>query len=173
MLGLKKKKIDVEAFIADSFKGLQLVTEEHRNRWQLGQEKAWAVDEVNARISFTFSSGVIASAPTQVVGTYQIAEKIFTWAWNHPNVPPNLQLHASRVREFGAKYDFTELTTQQVPCTEKRAWEYTALAVLLAEAAGAYRLQTTPDILVFVTFGEIELRQPADGDDTNSGIAKT
>ena len=154
----KKKKIDIEAFIADSFKGLQLVTEEHRNRWQLGQEKAWAVDEAAGRISFSFANGRIVSAPAQVVGTYHVSDKTFTWGWKHPNVLPKLQQHAARVRDFGIKYGSEELTTQQIPCTEKRAWQYTALAVLLAEANGAYCLQTTPDTCVFMTFGEVELK---------------
>jgi hypothetical protein len=157
----KKKKIDIEAFIADSYKGLQLVTEEHRKRWQLGQEKAWAVDETSGKISFTFAGGVIATAPTQVVGTFDVIGKIFTWGWQHPNVVPKLQRHATRVREFGIEYGSEELTTRQVPCTERRAWEYTALALLLAEANGAYCLQTQADTFVFLTFGEVDLRQAA------------
>lgn len=155
----KKKKIDVEAFIADSYKSLQLVTEEHRKTWQLGQEKAWAVDEDSGKISFSFSNGTVASAPTQVVGTYQVQDKTFTWAWQHPNVVPQLQRHASRVREFGLEYGARELTTQQLPCTERRAWEYTALAMLLAEANGAYCLQTQPDTFVFMTFGDVDLKR--------------
>jgi hypothetical protein len=157
----KKKKIDIEAFIADSFKGLQLVTEEHRNRWHLGQEKAWSVDEATGRISFSFANGAVVTAPAQVVGTYHLADKTFTWGWKHPNVLPNLQRHAARVRDFGIEYGSEELITQQVPCTEKRAWEYTALAMLLAEANGAYCLQTTPETFVFMTFGEVELKKSA------------
>jgi len=160
MLGLKKKKkkIDIEAFIADSFNGLQLVTEEHRKRWQLGQEKAWAVDEASGRISFSFADGKVVSAPAQVVGIYHVSDKTFSWAWKHPNVLPNLQRHAARVRDFGIEYGSEELTTQQIPCTEKRAWQYTALAVLLAEADGAYCLQAAPDTFVFMTFGVVEVK---------------
>ncbi len=155
----KKKKIDVEAFIADSYKSLQLVTEEHRKTWQLGQEKAWAVDEDNGKISFTFANGTVASAPAQVVGTFQVQDKTFTWGWQHPNVIPKLQRHAFRVREFGIEYGAEELTTQHIPCTERRAWEYAALAMLLAEANGAYCLQTQPDTFVFLTFGEVDVKR--------------
>lgn len=154
----KKKKIDIEAFIADSFNGLQLVTDEHRNRWQLGQEKSWVVDETRSTISFSFANGAVASAPVQVVGTYHLDNNTFIWGWKHPNVLPNLQRHAARVRDFGLEYGSKELTTQQIACTEKRAWQYTALAMLLAEANGAYCLQTAPDTFVFVTFGEVELK---------------
>jgi len=155
----KKKKIDIEAFIADSYKSLQLVTEEHRNRWHLGQEKSWAVDENTGTISFSFANGAVAYAPTQVIGTFHVIDKTFTWGWHHPNVPPKLQRHAMRVREFGLEYGSEELTMHQLPSTERRAWEYTALAMLLAEANGAYCLQTQPDTFVFLTFGEVELRQ--------------
>ena len=154
----KKKKIDVEAFIADSYKSLQLVTDEHRRTWQLGQEKAWAVDETSGKISFTFASGAIASAPAQVVGTFDVQGKTFTWGWQHPNVVPQLQRHAHRVREFGMEFGAEELITQQIPCTERRAWEYTALAMLLAEANGAYCLQTQPDTFVFMTFGQVDMK---------------
>lgn len=155
----KKKRIDIEAFIADSFKGLQQVTEEHRNRWKLGQEKAWSVDEASGIISFTFANGVVVSAPAQVIGTYHVTEKTFTWGWRHPSVLPHLQHHATLVREFGIEYGSEELTTQQVACTEKRAWEYTALALLLAEANGAYCLQTSPETFVFMTFGEVAFKK--------------
>lgn len=161
MLGLKKKskKLDIEAFIADSFKGLQLVTEEHRNTWQLGRETSWPVDEITGRITFSFSKGVVASALAQVVGTYHTGDKIFTWGWEHPGVAPILQQHAARVRNFGIEFGSEKLTTQQLPCSEKRAWEYTALAMLLAEANGAYCAQTRPDTFVFVTFGEVDLKK--------------
>jgi hypothetical protein len=155
----KKRKIDLEALIADSIKGLQEVTEEHRNRWKLGQEKAWSVDEDQGIISFTFANSVVVSAPAQVIGTYHVTDKIFTWGWKHPNVLPILQQHAHRVYDFGVEYGSEELTTQQVPCSEKRAWEYTALAMLLAEASGAYCLQTSADTFVFLTFGEISYKR--------------
>ena len=73
----------------------------------------------------------------------------------------HLQRHAARVRDFGIEYGSEELITQQIPCTEKRAWEYTALAMLLAEANGAYCLQTTPETFVFMTFGEVDLKKRA------------
>jgi len=157
----KKKTIDIEAFIADCCKGLQLVIEEHRKKWHLGQEKSWAVDEAQGKISFFFSDGVVATAEAQVVGTYQVSKKIFTWGWKHPNVVLNLQRDANLVKEFGTKYKSKELTTRQVPCTEKRAWEYTALAAMLAEANGAYCLQRTDDIFVYLTFGAVDLKKVA------------
>ncbi len=161
----KKKKFDIEAFIAGSVKGLQLMTETHKNTWRFGQEKSWSVDEKKGRIIFSFADGVLASAPTQVVGTlvgtHHNEENTFTWGWGHPSVASELKRHAARVKAFGEQYDSEELTTKIVPCTEKRAWEYTALAMLLAEANGAYRAQLAPETAVFMTFGEVEFSNAA------------
>ena len=153
----KKKQFDIEAFIAGSVKGMQLVTEEHKKAWRLGQEKSWSVDEKKGRIIFTFADGVQASAPAQVVGTYNIKDSTFMWAWGHPAVTPDLQQHAARVKAFGKEHRSQELTTSQLPCTESRAWEYTALAMLLSEANGAYRVLVGTDTAVFMTFGEVAL----------------
>ena len=157
----KRKKFDIEAFIAGSVKGMQLMTETHRKVWRLGQEKSWSVDEKKGKIVFSFADGVAASAAVQIVGTFQPAENSFMWGWGHPSVVPDLQQHAARVKAFGEEYGSPEFTTRKVPCTEDRAWEYTALAMLLSEANGAYRVQLGADTAVFMTFGEVVLDKSA------------
>lgn len=157
----RKRQIDIDAFIADSVRGLQLVTEEHRKNWRLGQEVRWEVDEDLAELTLEFEDGVIASAPAQIVGSYHLSKGYFVWGWKHPAVPASMQLHAAKVRAFGNKNNAPEFTTSQVPCSERRAWEFTALAVMLAEANGAYRVQGTHDTFVYMTFGEFIFSEPA------------
>jgi hypothetical protein len=153
----KKKKIDIDAFIADSYEGLKLVMDAHRKKWNLGEEKSWKVDEREGRIIVSFVDGTVASAPAQIVGTLNTKEGTFQWAWDHSEIVPSMQSHAALVKAFGIKHHAPELTMQIIPCTEKRAWELTALATLLAEANGAYRVQARPDTYVFMTFGEVSL----------------
>ncbi|MGZ3158796.1 MAG: DUF6882 domain-containing protein [Burkholderiaceae bacterium] len=153
----KKKKIDIEAFITDSYEGLKLVMDAHRKKWNLGEEKSWKVDEREGRIIVSFMDGTVASAPAQIVGTLNVKDATFQWGWEHAAVVPSMQEHAALVKAFGIKHRASELTTQIIPCTEKRAWELTALATLLAEANGAYRVQARPDTYVFMTFGEVSL----------------
>lgn len=157
----KKKTFDIEAFIQGSVEGLRLVTEAHKANWRFGQERSWSVNEEEGRIQFNFADGIVASAPAQVIGTFHSDDNTFTWGWEHPAVVPNLKHHAVRVKAFGEQYDSRELTTPTVPCTAKRAWEYTALAMLLAEANGAYRAQTGPDTFAFMTFGAVEFSRQA------------
>jgi hypothetical protein len=153
----KKKKIDINAFITDSYEGLKLVMDGHRSKWNLGEEKSWKVDEREARLIVSFVDGTVATAPAQVIGTLNSKEATFQWGWEHSAIAPSMQLHAALVKNFGIKHRAPELTTQIIPCTEKRAWELTALATLLAEANGAYRVQASPGIHVYMTFGEVAL----------------
>jgi hypothetical protein len=153
----KKKKFDLEAFIAGSMEGMQLVTDSHKAAWRLGQEKFWRVDEDEGTIAFCFADGVVVSAPVQIVGIYNSQEHLFDWGWNHAGVVTKFQQHALQVKGFGAEYQVKEMVGSPVPCTEKRAMEYTALAMLLAEASGAYRVQLSPGNWVYMTFGKVTI----------------
>jgi hypothetical protein len=150
----QKKNFDIESFITDSYEGLKLVMDNHRKKWHLGEEKKWKVDEQEGRIIVSFADGTVASAPAQIVDT---KHNTFRWAWDHDAVAPSMQEHALLVKAFGSKHKAKELTTQTIPCNEKRAWELTAVATLLAEANGAYRVKASTNIYVYMTFGEVSL----------------
>jgi hypothetical protein len=157
VFGLFKKKMNVEEFISGSVEGLRMTTDAHRATWHLGEEKSWDVDQDNGYIIFSFEDGTIAKAPVQIIGTFNANDDTFMWGWDHPSIVSALQANALRVKQFGEEHGSKELTTQKVTCTEMRAWEYTALAMRLAESNGAYRAEATPGTFVFMNFGEVQL----------------
>lgn len=157
MFGLFKKKFDLEGYIAASVEGLRMVTAAHQSTWHLGEEQSWNVDQDQGLLIFTFANGTTASAPVQIVGTYNARDNTFMWGWEHPSVVPDLQQNAAQARAFGQEHGSKELTTQTVSCTEQRAWEYSALAMRLSEANGAYRAEAAPGTFVFMNFGEVSL----------------
>jgi hypothetical protein len=117
------------------------------------------VDQDSETISFRFADGTVATAPIQIVGTYNPADGTFLWGWDHPSVAEPLRAHARLVREFGEKHGVATLTERMVRCSEEEAWEFTALAARLGGANGAYRANTGGP-LVFMTFGEVRLQKP-------------
>lgn len=157
MFGLFKKKFDIEGFISGSLEGLQMTTAAHNGTWHFGEEKSWNVDQDTGQIVFSFADGVIASAQAQIVGTFNSRDNTFMWGWDHPSVVPALQENALRVKAFGEEHGVGELITQKVQCNEKRAWDYTALAMRLSEANGGYRGEASPGTFVFLNFGEVLL----------------
>ena len=151
------KNSEVEEFIAGSSEGLKLATEAHQKAWHLGEEEKWDVDQDKGIIIFTFSNGVKATAPVQIIGTYNNKDKSFMWGWEHPSVELPLQKNASLSKAYGEEHKVKEFTTKKVSCTLDRAWEYTALAMRLSGDSGAYRGESSPGTFVFLNFGKVTL----------------
>lgn len=118
---------------------LRSQTAEHETSWGLGHEAQWNLDLNSGLLRFTFDAGRIVEAGVQVVGTYNTQDGTFLWGWDHPSVPEPLRRAAQRVRDYGKDRGIERFTTRQIACTETEAWEFTAAAAQLDEAAGAYR----------------------------------
>ena len=146
---------DFDTLLSQSMEELRLKTEAHDAGWGLG-EADWSVDQDQGEIVFTGADGSTATAPVQIVGTYNSQDGTWLWGWDHPSVVPALQEHAKRVREYGEKHGIQRLTTRKLACSEMEAWELVALACKLCEAQGAYR-GPAGTACVFMTFGEVSL----------------
>ena len=149
-----------EQFIAAARAGLDLQTATHSATWHLGQEESWAADLVAGTIAFKLPDSVVATAPIQVVGTYNTADGTFLWGWDHPSVPVPLREHAQMARDWGRENGLASFTERSVPCDEQAAWGFAAVANRLASSNGVYR-GPAGVALVFMTFGEIKLERAA------------
>jgi hypothetical protein len=98
----------------------------------------------------------VATAPVQVVGSYNTQDGTWLWGWDNPSLEAALTEHARKVRSFGEERGYEVLTTPKLACPESQCWELTALACMLAEGQGAYR-GPAGTARVFVTFGEVTL----------------
>jgi len=148
-----------DQFIAAAREGLVVQTSTHAATWHLGQEDNWAVDMTEGTITFSFPDGVKATAPIQVVGTYNTADGTFLWGWDHPSVPAPLRRDAELARQWGVENRAPGFTTRSVQCSEDEAWGFAAVANRLASANGVYR-GPTGVAHVFMTLGEIKLERP-------------
>lgn len=158
-IGTHADEMDPQAYIAQSVAGLQDATKAHAQLWGLGQEITWSVDQNTGLISFIFTEGKKIEAPVQIIGSYSSSQGTFMWGWEHPSVQPGIDEAATLVKEFGKKYALAKLTTQPVTLTETEAWEFTALAMRLANANGAYRADAGGGTWVYMTFGKVSLSQ--------------
>jgi Family of unknown function (DUF6882) len=150
---------DPASFIQGALEGLRLQTSGHSGIWRLGKEQNWAADLDTGTLTFSFADGATATAPIQVVGTYNTLEETFLWGWDHPSVPGELRRHAQLAREWGEKNNLEKFMTRKVSCSEEECWEFTAVTVRLANANGAYR-GPAGSTLVFMTFGSVRVSNP-------------
>ena len=115
----------------------------------------WAVDLDTGIITFTSATKRV-SAPVQVIGTYNTLDGTFLWGWDHPSIPEPRRADARLARQFGQLHDLPLFTTRMVECTEEQAWSFTAAALYLSGAQGAYR-GPAGTTMVFMTFGEMTI----------------
>ncbi len=145
-----------ETFIQQSLAGLAAQQSANDGLWKMREARQWDIDQDTGRIVFTFADGMTASAPVQVVGTFNPEDSSFLWGWDHPSVDPALTRAASATREWARKHKLARWTHRTVVCTEAEAWEFTAVAARLDGASGAYRAPTNGPY-VFVVFGQVTL----------------
>ncbi len=141
--------------MARSIEELALTTAIFDQQFQLGQA-AWQLSQGSGVITFTSPTGMIASAAAQIVGTYNVDDGTWLWAWDNPTVRPKLTKHAKLTKQYGQRRKIPELTTSKLSTTEEKCWEFAALTMKLGGHQCAYR-GPAEGTMVFITFGEVEL----------------
>jgi hypothetical protein len=159
IFGRSKRKIaypaELQTQIEKAVIALQTLTSAHDGMWQIGQA-AWSVDQDDGTITFTSPKGLVATAPVQIVGSYNTGDGTWLWAWDNPSLDARLTEHARKVQAYGNEKGFEILTTPKLVCPEAQCWDLAALASMLAGAQGAYR-GPAGATRVFMTFGRVKL----------------
>jgi hypothetical protein len=134
------------------------LTVAHDALWRLGRAQSWHVDQGRGVIEFRFADGTTATAPAQILGSWNATEQRWLWAWANPSVSEPMRQHALNARSYGQQHKLPELTSPDVNCDESTAWELACVAASLAQAGGVYRASTNP-ASVFLTYGPVMLSQ--------------
>lgn len=144
-------------FIEMCLEELRLKTEAHDGIWQLSSAD-WNIDLDAGTVTFHAPSGMIATGPVQIIGTYNTQDSTWLWGWDHPSIPEHCAQHAKQLFTFGEQKGITDLTTRKLQLTEENCWEFAAIACKLCDAQGAYRAPSDTT-LIFLTFGDMQLTQ--------------
>jgi len=148
-----------DIYIQQSLNDLAELTAAHSATWHLDRTTTWSADQDAGQLVFHLPNGTVATTTFQIVGTYYTTDGTFLWGWDHPSVVPALRKHAELARAWGEKHGLKDYTTRKVTCSEEKAWEFTAVAVRLGKANGAYRGVDGPTGRVYMTFGRVTLRK--------------
>ena len=144
-----------DQLIEQSFTELQAKTAVHQG-WGLGTEESWEFDQESGEIRFLFPDR-IASAPAQIVGTYNADSGDWMWAWANTSIDPSLTADAVVVREYGESHDIDWLVAPKWSGSEMEAWEAAALSAKLNESQGVYR-GPAGSTYVFIAFGSVNVQ---------------
>ena len=92
---------DLQPQIERAMSGLQSLTAAHDGIWQIGQA-AWSIDQDAGTFTFASPKGIVATAPVQIVGTYNTQDGTWLWGWDNLSLEPSLTEHARELRGFRA-----------------------------------------------------------------------
>jgi hypothetical protein len=106
--------------VANGRSELAARTDEQQDRWEIGRCD-WSVDQDEGTIVFKHPDGLTATAPVQIIGTYNTKDRTWLWAWDHPSVVPALRKDAEKLKAYGEKHKLPKLTTQigRASCRER------------------------------------------------------
>ena len=155
LFGAKEPKLTLRR----SMEELEFKQQANSDTWGLGSAERWDMDLEDGTITFSGWEDKIVTAPIQVIGTYNSNDGTWLWGWDHPSVSFDLARDARLVREFGAQHRLAPYTQRKIACSQNDAWQFTALALHLAQAEGAYR-GSSGTTLTFMTFGAVTIQRP-------------
>jgi hypothetical protein len=155
LFGKKSKGTDdTKLFITQSVNGMKAQQQANVALWHLNHPQGrWDVDMQTGKVIFTHPEKT-ATADMQIVGT--LYNGTFLWGWDHPSVPAPLRHAAQLAKKWGEEKKLEEYTQKEVPASEDKAWEFTAVAARLAKSAGTYRGRNG-DAWVYMVFGPVSL----------------
>lgn len=139
-----------------SMEELKLKTDAHREAWGLDRIARWDLSQETGELVFSFSDGIKAVAPAQIIGSYNTEDHTWLWAWANPSIEEKLKADALKLRKYGEDHRIDRLTQRKWVGTEDDAWAMLALAVKLCGEQGGYRGPAGPTYF-FIAFGEVAL----------------
>jgi hypothetical protein len=139
----------------ESMEALKLQTKAHM-AWGIDKIDRWDVDQIKGEIVFTTAEGAKAIASVQIIGSYNLKDHTWLWAWANSSIQEDLKADSYKAKAFGQQKGFSKLTTDKWIGTEEEAWDMAAVANRLCERNGVYR-GPAGDLRIFMTFGEIAL----------------
>ena len=100
---------------------------------------SWHLDQGTGKLTFSEGSVTKVVANAQIVGSYSTYSHTWMWSWANKYVNEGMKKDIGKVKEFGAKHNYKELTTAKWECDEDYAGTLTIAAGYLLKSKGAYR----------------------------------
>jgi hypothetical protein len=117
----------------------------------------WDADLNAGTITFEVS-GITATAPMQLIGSFDTADSTWIWGWAYPEPRPAITQAAVKCREFGERYKLEEYAWPSFEYTEEDSWQLAAVALYLWQGTGVYRGRTGT-AYTFFAFGDVTMQK--------------
>jgi hypothetical protein len=123
--------------------------------WGLGSADRWDLDQRTGIITWTFPDK-IATAPAQIIASYNPTAASWLWAWANNSILPHMSRESQSVRDWGTANGLAALTEPKLPVDDETAATLAAVALRITEATGFYRGTGAASIPI-ITFRAVTL----------------
>jgi hypothetical protein len=123
--------------------------------WGLGSADRWDLDQRTGIISWTFPDKV-ATAPAQLLGSYNPSAGSWMWAWANASILPDMSRDSHLVRAWALANNHAWLAEPKVEADDAMAANLSAIAVSITQAKGFYRGSQYTSWPI-ITFGTVTL----------------
>ena len=148
---------DLGTLLLEGQAAIARTTEEHSARWGLGNARRWVLDQGDGRLVWSFDDH-IASAPAQVLGSWNSEVGSFVWSWDNGSIADALCETASNVRAYGAEHGIGALTTSPLQLDEEKVRDLVALAFRVGRCTGLYA-HFDGTLASYFAFGKVTLEE--------------
>jgi len=164
-----EKPVFVKGFqevIAGGYAQLEPQQDICTQKYKLAQYTKFIYDTSTYSVFFLNGDTVKLEAKFQAVGSFYPDRKLWRWAWDFPNLDPEILQGANKVKQYGEKFDFEPLTKPVWEADELNGWEMTAVSSLINKSKGAYRFPTGNkfDFVIFTSLEWINARNESDAE---------
>jgi hypothetical protein len=152
--------IPLDAFMRGATADLAVKTQTQEAQWQISR-CLWNANLDTGVITFRSPTGIIATGPVQVIGTYNTTEQVWLWSWGNQSFKPAVTQHAQKLRDLGQQHKIEVFTTPAVKIPEQGCWQLSAAVFHLNGDQGVHAGPATPDspLIVFLAFGPLQFTQ--------------
>ncbi len=115
------------------------------------------LDQAQQRIIWSFEDHV-ASAPAQILGSWNAQVSSFVWSWDNETIQPALRVTAEEVRAFGLENDVPALYTSPLRLDEEQVRDLVALAFRIGGCTGLYHPYDGV-LATYIAFGPVTIEE--------------
>ena len=127
-----------EKFLAEASARFVLDATRLSEEYKLGSY-SWHLDQGTGKLTFSEDGVTKVEADVQIVGSYSTYSHTWMWSWANKSVAEKMKKDIGKVKEFGERQNYKELTTAKWECDEDHAGTLTLAAGYLLKSKGAYR----------------------------------
>jgi hypothetical protein len=149
--------MELETLVTEGHAEITRTTEQHAARWGLGSARRWVLDQTDGRVVWSFDDH-IASAPAQILGSWNAKVNSFVWAWDNDSIADKLRQTATNVRAFGEEHGIRALTSSPLDLDEVRVRDLVAVAFRVGRCTGLYH-PFDGTMASYIAFGPVTVEE--------------